>query len=537
MTTWVVITYSSFTPISSYTSSLYELHKLENLSPTLTTVYFYWLDLTLLPLLFTILVFFILLTGSKRVYFPFLCLAIILISSLLTTTNEAWSMNLATNLFAFHYHNVNSFLLNSLNKYHPLIFYISALTALVLTWISFTNTRSVALFQPLQPTHLEFHWRLVVLLLNGLSLFLGSWWALQEWTWGGWWNWDPSETFGLGVSFIVLCNAHASLNYWDLLSYRTKSALLSAWFIGSYFLVQLNFEILSHNFGLDSFLFFNKNSHLVYAGLLLALFYRRSKQNQLNVLKLSAPYRAFSLYAEGLIIILLVTAPVILSYWPIATFLLWKFTTFNGATTVATPVVIFLVLGFLLKESLFKENETTTSKALPTFLLTAAPLNPWYIHVYKQKATVGYLVTHVWMLFLLVTNFNAISQDFFSWMQPQRTNNLVSVDAYLCSSSVATSYNTYSIETSTLWRDTRHNGFYQQLVTVLHKPAIVDFYPLISRDSTLYNFQSALQARYTPTLTTYLHNLTNLTLGALSGAAILSHVLRRPVSYRNNINF
>lgn len=123
---------NSFLQVSSYTSSFYELHKLETLAPTLTTVYFYWLDLTLLPLLFTILVLVLLLMATKRISTPFLHLMIVLATSLLTTINEAWGMNLTTNLFALHYHNVNSFLLNSLNKYHPLIFYVSALTVLLL---------------------------------------------------------------------------------------------------------------------------------------------------------------------------------------------------------------------------------------------------------------------------------------------------------------------------------------------------------------------------------------------------------------------
>ena len=537
VTIWVTVTTNSFLQISSYASSFYELHKLESLAPTLTTVYFYWLDLTLLPLLFTILVLVVLFITTKRIYITFLHLAIVLVISLLTTINEAWGMNLTTNLCALHYHNVNSFLLNSLNKYHPLIFYVSALTALLLAWISFTNTLTTTLFQSIQPVHLEFHWRGGILFLNGLSLFLGSWWALQEWTWGGWWNWDPSETFGLGVSFIVLCNAHASLNYWDVLSYRTKSALLGTWFVGSYFLVQLNFEILSHNFGLDSFLFFNKNLHLVYVGFLLAMFYRRNKWNQLNALRPASSSRVSVLHSEGLIIMLLIVIPVVLSYWPIATFLLWKFTTFNGATTVVIPLAIFLILGLLLKESLFKENETTVSKVWPIFLIAATPLNSWYVHVSKQKMTVRYVVTHIWLLLLLLTNCNAVGQDFFSWMQPQKNNYLVSVSNYLHSPSIVTSYNTYSTETCVLWRDTRQNNFFQQLVTTLHKSTIVDFYPLIAHDSTFYNFQSVVQARYTPTLTTYLHNLTNLTFGTLLGAAALGYVLRRPIPYGTSTNF
>jgi hypothetical protein len=46
--------------------------------------------------------------------------------------------------------------------------------------------------------------------------------------------------------------------------------------------VQLNFEILSHNFGLDSFLFFNKNSHLLYVSLGLVLMYQKFKNDALT---------------------------------------------------------------------------------------------------------------------------------------------------------------------------------------------------------------------------------------------------------------
>jgi hypothetical protein len=60
----------------------------------------------------------------------------------------------------------------------------------------------------------------------------------------------------LGVAFFILLHTHTSLHYGDCAKYKAKAVLLTLLFVVSYFVIQLNFEILSHNFGLDSFIFF-----------------------------------------------------------------------------------------------------------------------------------------------------------------------------------------------------------------------------------------------------------------------------------------
>ena len=446
-------------------------------------------------------------------------------------------MSLVASNYAFYYHNVNAFLLNSLNKYHPLIFYLSALTVLMLVLVHFTKRLSSSLFTTIQPLHLEFYLRLPALFLNGLSLFLGSWWALQEWTWGGWWNWDPSETFGLGVSILLLYNAHTSLNYWDLSAHRIKTLLLGLMFISSYLLVQLNFEILSHNFGLDSFLFFNKNTHLLYTSAFLILVYNRLKRDYFKFFKTNMTSKTFVFYAGSLLILIALASPLVLSYWPIITFILWKFTTFNWATSLVIPLAIFLILTFLLRESLFRDNEESRSDLALVSLCATAPLNTWYLKALRQGKITIYTATHTWFLFLLLLNVNSADQDFFSWVQLPRHQRAVEQVHYLYTPATVFTYNTYSIQTYVFWRDTSQNNFFQQLSTTLHKLTVADFYPLITQDSTFYNFHLQLQARYSPVLTTYVHNLTNLTLGSVLAAIIFLHMLKKPSQGFTNINF
>lgn len=536
-TFWVLISCSYFISMSHCLPNFYNLNKCEELNPTLTTIYFYWLDLTLLPSLFTVLIFLILLFNFKQLALRLKHLFIPLFLSMTTTISDIWNMCSAVNNYTLYYHNVNAFLLNSLNKYHPLIFYLSALTVLMLVLIHYTKKSSNDFFTITRLLHLELYLRLPTLSLNALSLFLGSWWALQEWTWGGWWNWDPSETFGLGVSILLLYNAHASLNYWDFLAHRIKTLLLGLLFISSYLLVQLNFEILSHNFGLDSFLFFNKNTHLLYTSVFVILFYNRLKSDYLKPFRTHASPKTFVFYAGSLVTSLIVISPLVLSYWPIVTFILWKFTTFNWATSLVIPLAVFLTLTFLLRESLFKDNEESCPDFALIHLLTTAPLNAWYLKLLRQGKITMYTATHTWFLFLLLLNVNSADQDFFSWTQLPSYQRTVEQAYYLYAPGTIFTYNTYSNQTYIFWRDALQNSFFQQLSATLHKLTIADFYPLITQDSTFYNFHVQPQARYSPVLTTYVHNLTNLTLSSVVIAVVFLYTLKKPSQRLTNINF
>jgi cytochrome c biogenesis factor len=154
-------------------------------------------------------------------------------------------------------------------------------------------------------------------------MWLGASWAYQEGSWGGWWAWDPSEAFGLVILVILISIFH--YNFLDKKPILFKSVLK----IGSicvllvYTLLQSNFSITSHNFGLNegSDHFF-KNKYLVVSQLLiLTILYLCLKNSWSLTGKLLCKYNKYSTpsyYTSQAILILLV------SLLPLLTDLIWK---------------------------------------------------------------------------------------------------------------------------------------------------------------------------------------------------------------------
>lgn len=459
-------------------------------------------------------------------------LAVIIITFFTNSTDLLVGNNI-TVLTSPHYHNINAFLLNSLNKYHPLIFYLSAL--LIFMFLLHDKPDSSKLFYNMITIHTLFQKRVPVLMLNGFSLFLGSWWALQEWTWGGWWNWDPSETFGLGVGLFALLHVHSSTTYKDYSDYRVKSVLLLILFIGTYFLVQLNFEILSHNFGLDSFLFFNKNSHLLYVSFGLALMYQKFKNDAL----MSRPNSNYTVNEAipSSAVLTFIWLSILLSYWPIVTFLLWKFTAFNWATTISVPSALFLVILYLLRESIFKLPGLTQLQLNPTWLLTSHPVNHLYLQVSQKNTSFGYSFTHTWFLFLILFSITSYHQDFFSWASQRQGYQIPVGNFCLHTPETLWNFQPHVVESFTLWRSNSHKTIFQQLEAVSFKSNLIDFSPLASVDGNFYNFNPHQASRYSTGLNTQVHNLHTLGLYTITTAVIFLYVLRRKHLKSNDINF
>ena len=496
--------------MSSFVTLYYEIHKWSESNPVLTTMYFYWLDLTLLPVLFiTVSLLLVWSRSLLRKNFKSLFVVILLLN-FLTNTTDLYFLNGNVLTASAHYHNVNAFLLNNLNRYHPLIFYVSALLMLTMLSNFFTGISREKNFVARATINTLFTNRIPILTANGLALFLGSWWALQEWSWGGWWNWDPSETFGLGVAFFILLHTHTSLHYGDCAQYKAKAILLTLLFVVSYFVIQLNFEILSHNFGLDSFIFFNKNAHLIYVALFLLTLYRKYKIDVYKTNVLTWPHTQS--FLPTLLILMLVSAPLVISYWPIVTFLLWKFLTFNGTTTAVVPPVVFVGTLYLLKESIFRKTELSYHRLYGPVLLVSEPLNLTLIHAMQKPLALVYTSTHIWILITILLTSNVVGQDFFSWSYTEKSSRLLSGSVYLSTPEWFATYNSYLVDNLLLWRDTNHGFLYRQISLVEGKTNTVDFNPLVSTDGLMFNFVPNCFSRYPATLTTQLHNLIPLTL-------------------------
>jgi len=139
----------------------------------------------------------------------------------------------------------NILLINSLNKYHPLILYMSWLFIFLYIRNLLSNNWKITYNYQLI---LESFYTYIAIIT--FTLALGAWWAYQEGSWGGWWNWDPSEVFGLSIMLVILISHH--LVFYQINYYRYFILIISLSFslLLYYVFMQLNFELISHNFGL-----------------------------------------------------------------------------------------------------------------------------------------------------------------------------------------------------------------------------------------------------------------------------------------------
>lgn len=182
--------------------------------------------------------------------------------------------------FCFYFYEVNDFIKNSsslgilninlmeiitllidpLNKIHPLILYTSGGFFLLsfLTLFQYFSINLINFFfiqRSFNLLKLEIKNNLII---TSIALMLGSWWAFQEGTWGGWWGWDPSEVLGLLLILAALLYFHSTFK---VFFYKQVLIFLYPLFILSinYYFIQLNFELVSHNFGIFYHYFFSSN--------------------------------------------------------------------------------------------------------------------------------------------------------------------------------------------------------------------------------------------------------------------------------------
>ena len=144
----------------------------------------------------------------------------------------------------------NQLLSNSVNKFHPFLLYLTFVSVLTYPISNYSNFRVTWRQQFASNYNSSTAGNLHLNVLNlFFTLYLGSWWALQEGSWGGWWNWDPSEVLGLSILYFTLWTIHVRPN--QLNSYASSRLSTIGVLTGLllYYFVQLNFRLVSHNFG------------------------------------------------------------------------------------------------------------------------------------------------------------------------------------------------------------------------------------------------------------------------------------------------
>jgi len=255
---------------------------------------------------------------------------------------------------------INLLLSNNLNKYHPFLFYISVFLLVPAILATPSLYLKSTVFHA--PHFLSLHEGLITrtLVINLFALFLGSWWALQEGTWGGWWNWDASEVLGLLVSLGSLQYLHTRQTFFNLVQVTEKFTLGVVLFVFSYFFIQLNFDLVSHNFGSKFFFFFNNNlffleilSLLLITVILILnqLYYWRTQLFALTTTRRSD--RFLTLQWLGIwSLYLAISIVAISSFLPLLNYFIWSYFAINSFNfrvhlpLLITPIFLLTLLTF-----------------------------------------------------------------------------------------------------------------------------------------------------------------------------------------------
>jgi len=234
-----------------------------NLSDTILNWFnFYWTSNLYLSITFFTILLFIILTFQYIYISVYILLVLFWVFWSFENTSFT-SMNIGFVILDLTNSEVNVLLLNTLNKYHPLILYFSSFTLLLLTLLTLNWSLYTRLFFSRVQMQGFYKQLIQTLLLVFIALLMGSWWALQEGTWGGWWNWDASEVLGLLVLLVTLIETHFSSTYYSFLKKNERFGILIILLGMSYFFIQLNFELTSHSFGTRFNYFFN--NHLFFS--------------------------------------------------------------------------------------------------------------------------------------------------------------------------------------------------------------------------------------------------------------------------------
>jgi hypothetical protein len=281
--------------------------------------YFMWTNLWYLSIYALTFNIIFLLFKSREIPLPCQSLFVMLIV-LLSSLHADW---INSYFFLIEYYPVsfkeNTLLLNPINKIHPFMLHNSFF--FLILYISLTNFTK---FQKINILFFTIHKYLrnsFIILLS--TLYLGSWWALQEGSWGGWWNWDPSEIFGLFILYRLVLIYHKAncVVYPFFMQFYLRISLTH--FLLFYCTMQVNFSLVSHNFGFRSLKSFNPEFYFLIVFIFFSLWVI-SQFSWLNTLRLFLHNKIKASSSTIYIVLCLFSITFFFSYFNLMHNFLWN---------------------------------------------------------------------------------------------------------------------------------------------------------------------------------------------------------------------
>jgi len=314
----------------------------------------------------------------------------------------------------------NLLLTNTLNKIHPFIFYTSTILlfgTLYLTLIEQTISRKLYTYSWLSArVHRSSS---LMLTLIFIALWLGSWWAFQEGTWGGWWNWDASEVFGLVFFLIPLYHVHKLTSLNQVLSIYYEQVLFLLTTLILYFFIQLNFDLVSHNFGVKFFFFFNNKLFFIVMLIFLSFLcwyivrkYGRFVQNYWSLLQIrSVTLQPYNLYWSYLWLIFYCywLGIIFLSFYPLVGFFIYNLVGWNFLNLHLT----FIKFNFFLLLTFLWVFRFISFKSSVTILCLSSLTYHFYFLLIFTTSTLYFVNRlHFWLILFWLLNLLSYSSIF-----------------------------------------------------------------------------------------------------------------------------
>lgn len=157
----------------------------------------------------------------------------------------------------------NTNLLNGVMLIHPpILYFFYSFSAVVLYEYFFRNTLFKKFF------YLKEFYPAIVIYLILFTTALGCWWAEQELSWGGWWNWDFVEILAIIYVFNILKYLHSSDGYNYEVNMKNAKFLMAIMLVS---ICSVRFNLINsvHNFvASDSQ---NQYCYYVYAAIICCL--------------------------------------------------------------------------------------------------------------------------------------------------------------------------------------------------------------------------------------------------------------------------
>jgi len=180
--------YFLLAPLTTFSGYSWTLDTLTRVNPNDTyagSYYFWWTNLTYLPLFFFLFLFVLsYVTANIRQLNASVSMLYCILLFYSVELVDYLVLNSLDSSVVSSYYGINTLLTNVLNRYHPLVFYFSAGLLIV---VCFELLKSYLAKKEWLSTISNFHaphnviWLLVT--VNLIALWMGSWWALQEGTW------------------------------------------------------------------------------------------------------------------------------------------------------------------------------------------------------------------------------------------------------------------------------------------------------------------------------------------------------------------